>query len=95
MFRLMAVRLRHRQQPQVSSLMVAEAVFRLRPRRLFGFLGMGPSPLPSIPTVRSRTTHKRLRLSLIETIPNIQQELKAGTLHIDVDFERAKHRWKR
>jgi hypothetical protein len=72
------------------SLMKAEAVFAFG-LVAFGFLGMGPVTI-AVDSYGPVTDNAQsvYELSLIETIPNIEQELKRD-FKIDVDFARAKH----
>jgi K(+)-stimulated pyrophosphate-energized sodium pump len=57
----------------------------------FGFLGMGPVTI-AVDSYGPVTDNAQsvYELSLIETLPNIRQELKRD-FDIDVDFDRAKH----
>jgi K(+)-stimulated pyrophosphate-energized sodium pump len=71
-------------------LMVAAPVFAFG-LVAFGFLGMGPVTI-AVDSYGPVTDNAQsvYELSLIEHIPNIQQELKKD-FNIDVDFESAKH----
>ncbi|HEX8520659.1 MAG TPA: sodium-translocating pyrophosphatase [Tepidisphaeraceae bacterium] len=74
----------------LAMLMQAEAVFAFG-LVAFGFLGMGPVTI-AVDSYGPVTDNAQsvYELSLIETIPNIEQELKRD-FAIDVDFARAKH----
>jgi K(+)-stimulated pyrophosphate-energized sodium pump len=74
----------------LGALMVAAPVFAFG-LVAFGFLGMGPVTI-AVDSYGPVTDNAQsvYELSLIETIPNIKQELKKD-FNIDVDFERAKH----
>jgi K(+)-stimulated pyrophosphate-energized sodium pump len=74
----------------LGNLMVAAPVFAFG-LVAFGFLGMGPVTI-AVDSYGPVTDNAQsvYELSLIETIPNIKQELKRD-FNIDVDFERAKH----
>ncbi|MGA7916623.1 MAG: sodium-translocating pyrophosphatase [Candidatus Acidiferrales bacterium] len=73
----------------LSGLMIAAPVFAFG-LVAFGFLGMGPVTI-AVDSYGPVTDNAQsvYELSLIETIPNIKQELKAD-FNIDVNFERAK-----
>ncbi len=74
----------------LHALMSAEAVFAFG-LVAFGFLGMGPVTI-AVDSYGPVTDNAQsvYELSLIETIPNIREELKRD-FNIDPDFERAKH----
>ncbi|HWB52591.1 MAG TPA: sodium-translocating pyrophosphatase, partial [Tepidisphaeraceae bacterium] len=74
----------------LGSIMVAEAVFAFG-LVAFGFLGMGPVTI-AVDSYGPVTDNAQsiYELSLIEQVPNAEQELKRD-FDIDVDFERAKH----
>jgi len=74
----------------LENLMVAAPVFAFG-LVAFGFLGMGPVTI-AVDSYGPVTDNAQsvYELSLIETLPNIKQELKKD-FNIDVDFERAKH----
>ena len=74
----------------LGNLMVAAPVFAFG-LVAFGFLGMGPVTI-AVDSYGPVTDNAQsvYELSLIETLPNIKQELKKD-FNIDVDFERAKH----
>src|ERR1700689_2388953 len=73
----------------LSGLMIAAPVFAFG-LVAFGFLGMGPVTI-AVDSYGPVTDNAQsvYELSLIETIPNIKQELKKD-YNIDVNFERAK-----
>jgi K(+)-stimulated pyrophosphate-energized sodium pump len=73
----------------LSGLMIAAPVFAFG-LVAFGFLGMGPVTI-AVDSYGPVTDNAQsvYELSLIETIPNIKQELKKD-FNIDVNFERAK-----
>ena len=73
----------------LGSLMIAAPVFAFG-LVAFGFLGMGPVTI-AVDSYGPVTDNAQsvYELSLIETIPNIKQELKRD-FNIDVNFERAK-----
>ncbi|HKS80785.1 MAG TPA: sodium-translocating pyrophosphatase [Candidatus Acidoferrales bacterium] len=73
----------------LHNLMVAEPVFAFG-LVAFGFLGMGPVTI-AVDSYGPVTDNAQsiYELSLIETIPNVKQELKKD-FNIDVNFERAK-----
>ena len=73
----------------LSGLMIASPVFAFG-LVAFGFLGMGPVTI-AVDSYGPVTDNAQsvYELSLIETIPNIKQELKKD-FNIDVNFERAK-----
>jgi K(+)-stimulated pyrophosphate-energized sodium pump len=73
----------------LSGLMIAAPVFAFG-LVAFGFLGMGPVTI-AVDSYGPVTDNAQsvYELSLIETIPNIKQELKED-FNIDVNFERAK-----
>jgi K(+)-stimulated pyrophosphate-energized sodium pump len=73
----------------LGNLMIAAPVFAFG-LVAFGFLGMGPVTI-AVDSYGPVTDNAQsvYELSLIETIPNIQQELKQD-FNIDVNFERAK-----
>ncbi len=75
--------------PSMTELMLAPAVFAFG-LVAFGFLGMGPVTI-AVDSYGPVTDNAQsvYELSLIETIPGIQQELKRD-FNIDVHFERAK-----
>src|SRR6202790_5042591 len=72
-----------------GTLMIAPAVFAFG-LVAFGFLGMGPVTI-AVDSYGPVTDNAQsiFELSLIETIPNIKQELKRD-FNMDVNFERAK-----
>jgi K(+)-stimulated pyrophosphate-energized sodium pump len=74
----------------LGALMIAAPVFAFG-LVAFGFLGMGPVTI-AVDSYGPVTDNAQsvYELSLIETIPNIQQELKKD-YDMDVNFERAKH----
>jgi K(+)-stimulated pyrophosphate-energized sodium pump len=74
----------------LGGLMVAAPVFAFG-LVAFGFLGMGPVTI-AVDSYGPVTDNAQsvYELSLIESVPNIKQELK-NNYKIDVDFERAKH----
>ncbi|HVF89768.1 MAG TPA: sodium-translocating pyrophosphatase [Blastocatellia bacterium] len=74
----------------VGALMVAPAVFAFG-LVAFGFLGMGPVTI-AVDSYGPVTDNAQsiYELSLIETIPGIEKELKRD-YNFDVNFERAKH----
>jgi K(+)-stimulated pyrophosphate-energized sodium pump len=74
----------------LGELMVAAPVFAFG-LVAFGFLGMGPVTI-AVDSYGPVTDNAQsvYELSLIEHIPNIQQELKKD-FNVDVDFERAKY----
>jgi K(+)-stimulated pyrophosphate-energized sodium pump len=76
--------------PDQSHLMLAPAVFAFG-LIAFGFLGMGPVTI-AVDSYGPVTDNAQsvYELSLIETIPGIEQELKKD-FGVDVNFERAKH----
>jgi K(+)-stimulated pyrophosphate-energized sodium pump len=76
--------------PGMAALMLAPAVFAFG-LVAFGFLGMGPVTI-AVDSYGPVTDNAQsvYELSLIETIPNIEAELKKD-FNIDVKFERAKH----
>jgi K(+)-stimulated pyrophosphate-energized sodium pump len=73
-----------------EALMIAPAVFAFG-LIAFGFLGMGPVTI-AVDSYGPVTDNAQsvFELSMIETLPNIKQELKKE-FGFDVDFERAKH----
>ncbi len=73
-----------------TPLMLAPAVFAFG-LIAFGFLGMGPVTI-AVDSYGPVTDNAQsvYELSLIETIPGIEQELKKD-FNVDVNFERAKH----
>jgi K(+)-stimulated pyrophosphate-energized sodium pump len=74
----------------LSQLMIAPAVFAFG-LVAFGFLGMGPVTI-AVDSYGPVTDNAQsvFELSVIETLPNIKQELKKD-YGFDVNFERAKH----
>ena len=74
----------------LGTLMIAPAVFAFG-LVAFGFLGMGPVTI-AVDSYGPVTDNAQsiFELSVIETLPNIKQELKKD-YGIDVNFERAKH----
>ncbi len=74
----------------LSTLMMAEAVFAFG-LVAFGFLGMGPVTI-AVDSYGPVTDNAQsvYELSLIESIPNVKQEVKKD-FGFDVDFEHAKH----
>ncbi len=76
--------------PSMESLMLAPAVFAFG-LVAFGFLGMGPVTI-AVDSYGPVTDNAQsvYELSLIETVPGIEGELKKD-FNIDVKFERAKH----
>ncbi len=74
----------------LGSLMIAPAVFAFG-LVAFGFLGMGPVTI-AVDSYGPVTDNAQsvFELSMIETIPNIKQEIKKE-YGFDVNFERAKH----
>ena len=74
----------------LANLMIAPAVFAFG-LVAFGFLGMGPVTI-AVDSYGPVTDNAQsvFELSVIETIPNIKQELRKD-YGIDVNFERAKH----
>jgi K(+)-stimulated pyrophosphate-energized sodium pump len=74
----------------LAHLMIAPAVFAFG-LVAFGFLGMGPVTI-AVDSYGPVTDNAQsvFELSVIETLPNITQELKSS-YGIDVNFERAKH----
>ena len=76
--------------PALDALMLAPAVFAFG-LVAFGFLGMGPVTI-AVDSYGPVTDNAQsvYELSLIETIPGIEGELKKD-FNIDVRFERAKH----
>jgi K(+)-stimulated pyrophosphate-energized sodium pump len=74
----------------LGSLMIAPAVFAFG-LVAFGFLGMGPVTI-AVDSYGPVTDNAQsvFELSVIESIPNIKQELKKD-YGFDVNFERAKH----
>jgi K(+)-stimulated pyrophosphate-energized sodium pump len=74
----------------LGNLMVAAPVFAFG-LVAFGFLGMGPVTI-AVDSYGPVTDNAQsvYELSMIEQLPNIEQELKKD-FNIDVDFERAKH----
>ena len=76
--------------PSMDALMLAPAVFAFG-LVAFGFLGMGPVTI-AVDSYGPVTDNAQsvYELSLIETIPGIEAELKKG-YGIDVKFERAKY----
>ncbi|MGA3293971.1 MAG: sodium-translocating pyrophosphatase [Candidatus Acidiferrales bacterium] len=74
----------------LGNLMIAAPVFAFG-LVAFGFLGMGPVTI-AVDSYGPVTDNAQsiYELSLIETIPNIAQELKKD-FNMDVNFERAKH----
>jgi K(+)-stimulated pyrophosphate-energized sodium pump len=74
----------------LSQLMIAPAVFAFG-LVAFGFLGMGPVTI-AVDSYGPVTDNAQsvFELSVIETLPNIKQELKRD-YGFDVNFERAKH----
>ena len=75
---------------KASGVMIAPAVFAFG-LVAFGFLGMGPVTI-AVDSYGPVTDNAQsvFELSVIETLPNIQQELKKQ-YGFDVNFERAKH----
>jgi K(+)-stimulated pyrophosphate-energized sodium pump len=75
---------------QASGIMIAPAVFAFG-LVAFGFLGMGPVTI-AVDSYGPVTDNAQsvFELSVIETLPNIKQELKKH-YGFDVNFERAKH----
>jgi K(+)-stimulated pyrophosphate-energized sodium pump len=75
---------------QASGIMIAPAVFAFG-LVAFGFLGMGPVTI-AVDSYGPVTDNAQsvYELSVIETLPNIKQDLKKE-YGIDVNFERAKH----
>jgi K(+)-stimulated pyrophosphate-energized sodium pump len=73
-----------------SGIMIAPAVFAFG-LVAFGFLGMGPVTI-AVDSYGPVTDNAQsvYELSVIETLPNIKQEIKKE-FGIDVNFERAKH----
>jgi K(+)-stimulated pyrophosphate-energized sodium pump len=73
-----------------EALMIAPAVFAFG-LIAFGFLGMGPVTI-AVDSYGPVTDNAQsvYELSMIETLPNIKQELKKD-YGFDVDFDRAKH----
>jgi K(+)-stimulated pyrophosphate-energized sodium pump len=76
--------------PSMADLMLAPAVFAFG-LVAFGFLGMGPVTI-AVDSYGPVTDNAQsiYELSLIETVPGIERELKKD-YNIDVNFERAKH----
>jgi K(+)-stimulated pyrophosphate-energized sodium pump len=76
--------------PSMDTLMLAPAVFAFG-LVAFGFLGMGPVTI-AVDSYGPVTDNAQsiYELSLIETLPGIESELKRE-FHFDVNFERAKH----
>jgi K(+)-stimulated pyrophosphate-energized sodium pump len=76
--------------PSMDALMLAPAVFAFG-LVAFGFLGMGPVTI-AVDSYGPVTDNAQsiYELSLIETLPGIEAELK-NDYNIDVKFERAKH----
>jgi K(+)-stimulated pyrophosphate-energized sodium pump len=74
----------------LSQLMIAESVFAFG-LVAFGFLGMGPVTI-AVDSYGPVTDNAQsvYELSLIETLPNIREELRRD-FNCNVDFERAKH----
>jgi K(+)-stimulated pyrophosphate-energized sodium pump len=74
----------------MDALMLAPAVFAFG-LVAFGFLGMGPVTI-AVDSYGPVTDNAQsvYELSMIETLPEIKQELKKG-FNFDVDFEKAKH----
>src|SRR5688500_12123538 len=74
----------------LGTLMIAPAVFAFG-LVAFGFLGMGPVTI-AVDSYGPVTDNAQsvFELSVIETLPNIKQELKKD-YGFDVNFERAKH----
>ena len=74
----------------LGQLMIAPAVFAFG-LVAFGFLGMGPVTI-AVDSYGPVTDNAQsvFELSVIETLPNIKQELKRD-YNFDVNFERAKH----
>jgi K(+)-stimulated pyrophosphate-energized sodium pump len=74
----------------LGSLMIAPAVFAFG-LVAFGFLGMGPVTI-AVDSYGPVTDNAQsvYELSMIETLPNIKQEIKRD-FGFDVNFERAKH----
>jgi K(+)-stimulated pyrophosphate-energized sodium pump len=74
----------------LAQLMIAPAVFAFG-LVAFGFLGMGPVTI-AVDSYGPVTDNAQsvFELSMIETLPNISQEIKK-TYGFDVNFERAKH----
>src|SRR5206468_1048360 len=74
----------------LAQLMIAPAVFAFG-LVAFGFLGMGPVTI-AVDSYGPVTDNAQsvFELSVIETLPNIKQELKRD-YGFDVNFERAKH----
>jgi K(+)-stimulated pyrophosphate-energized sodium pump len=74
----------------MGALMIAPAVFAFG-LVAFGFLGMGPVTI-AVDSYGPVTDNAQsvYELSVIETLPNIRQEIKKD-FGIDVNFERAKH----
>src|SRR5262245_11070049 len=74
----------------LGSLMIAPAVFAFG-LVAFGFLGMGPVTIAVDSYVPVTDNAQSVyELSMIETLPNIKQEIKRD-YGFDVNFERAKH----
>ncbi|MGB2713000.1 MAG: sodium-translocating pyrophosphatase [Vicinamibacterales bacterium] len=75
---------------QASGIMIAPAVFAFG-LVAFGFLGMGPVTI-AVDSYGPVTDNAQsvYELSVIETLPNIKQEIKKH-YGFDVNFERAKH----
>ena len=75
---------------QASGIMIAPAVFAFG-LVAFGFLGMGPVTI-AVDSYGPVTDNAQsvFELSVIETLPNIKQEIKKH-YGFDVNFERAKH----
>src|SRR5207237_9019322 len=73
-----------------AQLMIAPAVFAFG-LVAFGFLGMGPVTI-AVDSYGPVTDNAQsvFELSVIETLPNIRQEIKKD-YGFDVNFERAKH----
>ncbi len=78
------------QKSWLGSFMLAEAVFAFG-LVAFGFLGMGPVTI-AVDSYGPVTDNAQsvYELSLIETVPNIKEELKRD-FNMDVKFEKAKH----
>src|SRR5580704_4934557 len=78
------------QGPAMDAMMLAPAVFAFG-LVAFGFLGMGPVTI-AVDSYGPVTDNAQsvYELSLIETVPNIEAELKKD-FGIDAKFERAKH----
>jgi K(+)-stimulated pyrophosphate-energized sodium pump len=74
----------------LGTLMIAPAVFAFG-LVAFGFLGMGPVTI-AVDSYGPVTDNAQsvYELSVIETLPNIKQEIKKD-FNFDVNFERAKH----